>query len=77
MMTSKRWASSSKTSLDMHAVGPAIDVTLGGQIALAPAHTLVRLGLFESSDGRSRKFAGILAEQGDQCFLEVAAGDAF
>src|SRR5262249_15683583 len=43
----------------------------------ARAHMLVRPGLFESSDGRGRKPAGILAEQGDQCFLEVAGGDAF
>src|SRR5262249_24132300 len=66
-----------QASLDVDAVGPEVDVTLGGQIALAPAHMLVRPGLFEPPDGRGRKPAGVLAEQCHQCFLEVAGGDTF
>jgi len=38
---------------------------------------LVRPGLFESPDSRGRKPPGVLAEQCDQCFLEVAGGDTF
>src|SRR5262245_23513324 len=37
---------------------------------------LLRPGLLEPSDGRRRQPAGVLAEQRDQRFLEVAGGDA-
>src|SRR5262245_16310908 len=37
---------------------------------------LLRPGFLESSDGRRRQPAGILAEQRDQRLLEVAGGDA-
>src|SRR5262249_11681394 len=62
--------------LHMDAVGPEVDVTLGGEIALAPARMLLQPGLLEPSDGRGRQPAGILAEQRDQRLVEVASGDA-
>ena len=49
--------------------------TLGGEIALAPARMLLRPGLLEPSDGRGRKPASVLAEQRDQCLIEVARRD--
>jgi hypothetical protein len=65
-----------KTGLHVDAVGPEVDVALGGEIAPAPAQVLVRPGLLEPSDGRGREPAGVLAEQGDERFLEVAGGNA-
>src|SRR6201987_5180913 len=62
--------------LDVDAVGPEVDVTLGGEIALAPARMLLRPGLLEPSDGRGREPASVLAEQRDQCLIEVAGRDA-
>src|ERR1700741_1196438 len=62
--------------LDVDAVGPEVDVTLGGEIALAPARILLRPGLLEPSDGRGREPASVLAEQRDQCLIEVAGRDA-
>src|SRR5271167_2606787 len=59
------------------AVGPEVDVALGGEIAPAPAQVLVRPGVLEPSDGRGREPAGVLAEQCDERFLEVAGRDAF
>jgi hypothetical protein len=49
---------------------------LGGEIAPAPAQMLVRPGVLEPSDGRGREPAGVLAEQCDERFLEVAGGNA-
>ncbi len=63
MMTSRHCASSSSRACTMDAVGPEVDVALGGEIALAPAHVLLRPGLLEPPDGRGRQPAGILAEQ--------------
>ena len=59
----------------MDAVGPEVDVMLGGEIALAPARMLLRPGLLEPSDGGRRQPAGIFAEQRDQRLLKVASGD--
>ena len=64
--------SCSKPRLHMDAVGPEVNVMLGGEIALAPAHILLRLGC---SDGGRRQPAGIFAEQRDQRLLKVASGD--
>ena len=62
--------------LDVDAVGPEVDVTLGGEVAVAPARILLRPGLLEPSDGRGREPASVLAEQRDQCLIEVAGRDA-
>src|SRR3954453_14796647 len=62
--------------LDVDAIGPEVDVALGGEIALAPAGMLLRPGLLEPSHGRSREPASILTEQRDQRLLEVAGGNA-
>jgi hypothetical protein len=59
----------------MDAVGPEVDVMLGGEIALAPARMLLRPGLLEPSDGGRRQPAGILAEQRGQRLLELAGGN--
>src|SRR3954466_15340439 len=60
----------------MDAIGPEVDVMLGGEIALAPARMLRRPGLLEPSDGSSRRQpAGIVAEQRGQRLLELAGGD--
>ena len=59
----------------MDAVGPEVDVMLGGEIALAPAHMLLRPGLLEPSDGGRRQPAGIFAEQRDQRLLKIASGN--
>ena len=50
----------------MDAVDPEIDVALGREIALAPAHVLVRPGVLEPPDGRGREPAGVLAEQREE-----------
>src|SRR2546421_10065009 len=60
----------------MDAVGPEVDVTLGREIALAPARVLLRPGHLKPSDGRGRQPPGVLAKQRDQRFLEVAGRDA-
>src|SRR5271167_2178195 len=65
-----------QASLHVDAVGPEVDVALGGEIASAPAYMLLRPGVLEPSDGRGREPAGLLAEQCDERFLEVAGGDA-
>ena len=62
--------------LHVDAVDPEIDVALGREIALAPAHVLVRPGVLEPPDGRGREPAGVLAEQREERLLEVAGGDA-
>ena len=61
--------------LHMDAIGPEVDIMLGGEIALAPARMLLRPGLLEPSDGSRRQPAGILAEQRGQRLLELAGGD--
>src|SRR4029078_12114025 len=61
--------------LHMDAVGPEVDVMLGGEIPLAPARMLLRPGLLEPSDGGRRQPAGILAEQRGQHPLELAGGN--
>jgi hypothetical protein len=60
----------------MDAVGPDVDVALGGEIAPASAQVLVRPSFLELSDDRGREPAGVLAEQGNERFLKVAGGDA-
>ena len=50
----------------MDAVGPEVDVMLGREIALAPAHMLLRPHFLEPPDGRGRQPAGVLAEQREQ-----------
>src|SRR5271170_4425003 len=65
-----------QSGLHVDAVGPEVDVALGGEIASAPAYMLLRPGILEPSDGRGREPAGLLAEQCDERFLEVAGGDA-
>jgi hypothetical protein len=65
-----------QAGLYVDAVGPEVDVALGGEIAPAPAQVLIRPGVLEPSDGRGREPAGVLAEQCDERFLEVAGGDA-
>src|SRR4051812_15929835 len=72
---SKRDPSSRTPRLHMDAVGPEVDVMLGGEIALAPARMLLRPGLLEPSDGGRRQPAGILAEQRGQRLLELAGGN--
>ena len=63
--------------LDVDAIGPDVDISLGRQVAIAPAGVLVDLGLFQACDGRSRQPASVLAEQGGQRILKVPGGDAF
>src|SRR5258705_13089835 len=53
-----------------------VDVALGGEIAPAPARVLVRPGVLEPTDGRSREPAGVLAKQSDERLLEIAGRDA-
>src|SRR6266446_1513114 len=65
-----------EAGLHVDAVDPEVDVAFGREIALAPARVLVRPGVLEPSDGRSRESAGVLAEQRDQRLLEIAGGDA-
>src|SRR5258705_13841238 len=53
-----------------------VDVALGGEIAPAPARVLVRPGVLEPTDGRSREPAGVLAKQSEERLLEIAGRDA-
>src|SRR5207302_1752456 len=62
--------------LDVDAIGPDVDVSLGGQVAITPADVLVDPGLLQPRNGRSREPAGVLAEQRAERFLEVTGGDA-
>ena len=65
-----------QTRLQMNAVGPDIDVALGGKVALVPALVLVDPDLLQPRDRRGRQARSILAEQGGQRFLEVAGRNA-
>src|SRR6266436_4271756 len=65
-----------EAGLHVDAVNPEVDVAFGREIALAPACVLVRPGVLEPHDGGGRKPAGVLAEQRQERFLEVAGGDA-
>ncbi len=60
----------------MDAVGPNVDVALGGEIALVPVLVLVDPDFLQPRDRRGRQTGSILAEQGRQRLLEVAGRDA-
>ena len=60
----------------MDAIGPEVDVALGGEVTLAPACVLVRPGVLEPPDRRGREATGVLAKQSQECLLEVAGRDA-
>src|SRR5271167_3967213 len=62
--------------LDVDAIGPEVDISLGRQVAIEPAGVFVYPGLFQTPDGRSRQPAGVLAEQRAERLLEVAGRDA-
>ena len=65
-----------QAGLHVDAVGPEVDVALGGEVALAPACVLVRPGVLEPTNGRGREPADVLAKQSQECLLEVAGRDA-
>ena len=65
-----------KPSLDVDAIGPDVDIPLGGQVAIEPAGVLVDPGLLQPRNGRGRQPAGVLAEQRAERHLEVTGGDA-
>src|SRR5277367_5552670 len=65
-----------QTCLHVDAVGPEVYVAFGREITLAPAQVLVRPGVLEPGYGRGREPAGVLAQQRQECFLEVAGRDA-
>ena len=65
-----------RQSLHVNAVGPEVDVALGGEVAPAPAHVLVRPGVFEPAYRRGREATGVLAKHSEERLLEIAGGDA-
>ena len=65
-----------QASLHVDAIGPEVDVALGGEVTLAPACVLVRPGVLEPPDRRGREATGVLAKQSQECLLEVAGRDA-
>ena len=64
-----------QAGLHVDAVGPEVDVALGGEVALAPACVLVRPGVLEPTMVEPRP-ADVLAKQSQECLLEVAGRDA-
>src|SRR5680860_1750636 len=60
----------------MDAIGPSVDVALGGEITLVPAPVLVAPDILQPRNRRGRQTGSILAEQGRQYLLEVAGRDA-
>jgi hypothetical protein len=61
--------------LQVHAVGPHVDVAPGRQVARLPALVLVLPRGREPADDGGGEVRGILAEQGRQRVLEVAGRD--
>ena len=62
--------------LQMHAVGPDVDIALGGQVALGPDGVVVSPAVLQPADGGGRQAAGVLAQQGRQRLGEVAGRNA-
>ena len=54
-----------ESRLHVDAVGPKVDIALCRKFALAPARMLFRPGPLESSNGRGRQPASVLAKQRD------------
>src|SRR5262249_34398266 len=61
-----------QADVEVHAVGPDVDVLLAGQRALAPVVVLVLPQPLEARDGRGRQALGLGAEQRGQRLAEVA-----
>jgi hypothetical protein len=62
--------------VEVHAVGPDVDVALAGQRPLTPGVVVLLPGGLEPGDGRRRQVGGVDAEDRPEGLGEVAGADA-